>query len=529
VTDVEQGRAAFAQRAWAEAYSALAAADDEVPLGLADLERLAVAACLVGRDQESVTAWTRAYRTALGNDDLEGAVRHGFWLAFGLLNRGEVARGSGWVDKLARLIGGGDTVEHGYVSYVAALRGIFRGDVEAAHAAFARAAAIGDRFDDPVLTSLARVGEGRCLVYSGELTRGVALLDEAMVSVVADEVSPVAVGDVYCTVIDACQELFDIRRVREWTDALSNWCDSQPDLVLYRGQCLIHRAELMQLRGSWSDAVTEVERACARLADPPGQAAIGAAHYVRGELLRARGELERAEEAYREANRFGRDPQPGLALLRVAQGRPGTAAAATRRALDVAGDPISRARLLPAHVEILLAEGDVSEARVAVSELADISGMFDSAYLRARTQSADGAVRLAEGDISGAVGVLGRASAAWQELDTPYELGRARVLMAEACRRLGDDDTWQMELDHVEELSGSGPATNRGVLSPRESEVLALVAAGRTNRLIAEELVISEKTVARHVSNIFTKLDVSSRSAATAYAYRNGLVPDSST
>lgn len=234
-----------------------------------------------------------------------------------------------------------------------------------------------------------------------------------------------------------------------------------------------------------------------------------------------------------------------MALLRVAQGRPGTALAATRRALDGAGDPVSRARLLPAHVEILLAQGDVSEARAAVSELSDISGMLDSAYLRARTESADGAVRLAEGDVSGAVGVLGRATAAWQALDAPYELGRTRVLMAEACRRLGDDDTWQMELDaarrgfeelgaaadldHVEELSGSSPPADRGILSPRESEVLALVAGGRTNRRIAEELVISEKTVARHVSNIFTKLGVSSRAAATAYAYRNGLVPDSST
>ena len=210
---------------------------------------------------------------------------------------------------------------HGYVCYCASLLLAFKGDVEAAHAGFAEATKIGDRFGDPQLIALGRVGEGRCLIYLGEIVEGMALLDEAMVAITAHEVSPAAVGDLYCTVIEGCQEVFDARRAQEWTAALSRWCDSQPELVLYRGQCLVHRAELMLFGGAWADAVAEVQRACDRLARPTSQPALGAAHYVRAELHRLRGEFAEAEVAYRKANQWGRQPQPGLAQLRLAQGR----------------------------------------------------------------------------------------------------------------------------------------------------------------------------------------------------------------
>jgi tetratricopeptide (TPR) repeat protein len=190
------------------------------------------------------------------------------------------------------------------------------------------------------------IGEGRCLIYFGEIEQGVALLDEAMVAVGASEVSAIATGDAYCTVIEGCYELFDIRRTREWTAALSHWCEGQPELVLYRGECLVHRAEVLLLRGEWAAALEELQRAVARIADPAGQRIVGAASFLRGELHRLRGEFADAERAYRAASELGRSPQPGLALLRLAQDRVDVADAAIRRALGEAEDPITRARML---------------------------------------------------------------------------------------------------------------------------------------------------------------------------------------
>src|SRR5258706_11712639 len=304
VAGIESGREAFERQAWAEVCDRLSAADAEQRLGVDDLERLAVAAYLTGRAEDSVDVWTRAHHECGRLGDVARAVRCAFWLAFGLLNKGDPSRGGGWVDRAQRLLDDAvlDCVEHGYLRYLVGLRAIFEGDGAAAHAAFVRVAEIGDQFGYPELVTLARVGVGRCLIYAGEIAEGVRLLDEAMVAVTAREVSPIAVGDVYCTVIEACQELFDLRRVQERTAALSRWCDSQPDLGLYRGQCLVHRAELMQLHGAWPDAMDEVMRACERLT---GDASLGAAFYQRAELHRVRGEFDAAERAYRQGNEQG--------------------------------------------------------------------------------------------------------------------------------------------------------------------------------------------------------------------------------
>ncbi len=536
---IVQGREAFERQAWADACRHLAAVDVEHLLEVDDWERLAVAAYLVGRGEDSVEAWTRAHHECVRLGDVARAARCAFWLAFGLLNKGDLARGGGWVDRAQRLLddAGLECVEQGYLRYPVALRAIFEGDGATAHAAFTEAVTIGDRFGDAELVTLARVGVGRCLIYMGEVAEGVGLLDEAMVAVTAREVSPIAVGDVYCTVIEACQELFDLRRVHEWTAALSHWCESQPDLVLYRGQCLVHRSEIMLLHGAWPDAMEEAVRACERLTDEP---AVGAAFYQRAELHRVRGEFDKAEAAYRRANELGREPQPGLALLRLTQGNVDAADAAIRRVVDEAHDPIARARVLGAYVEIVLAAGDVAAARAGADELSTIAAEMNAPFLRTLAENCAGAVLLAEGDVRAALGAFRQAWAGWRKLDAPYESARVRVLIALACRALGDDDSAEMELDaarsvlqqldaapelaRVEELCGISSVAAAGGLTAREVQVLASVATGKTNRAIADDLFISEKTVARHVSNIFTKLGLSSRSAATAYAYQHDLV-----
>lgn len=540
-TDVrERGRVAFTRRAWGEAYAELFAADRDAPLGIEDLERLAVAAYMLGRDDESADAWERAHQACLHLGDAVRAARCAFWLAFGLINRGEVARGGGWLARVQRLLDDTDRdcVERGYLLAPAAIARFAAGDPATAYATFSQAAAIGDQFHDPDLMVLARTGQGRTLIRLGKIAEGMVLLDEVMVAVMADAVSPILVGATYCSVMDACREIFDLRRAREWTAALSHWCASQPDLVPYRGQCMVYRAEIMQLHGAWSDAVDEATRACEWLSRPPAPAA-GPAFYQRAELHRLRGEFAKAEQAYRKASQLGHIPQPGLALLRLAQGRLDAAVAAIRRAVEEAQDRLTRAKVLAAHAEIMLAARDLPAARVAADELTAVAADLDAPLLRAVAAHATGAVLLAEGDARAAVDALRRAWTAWQELDAPYEAARARTLIGLAYRALGDRDTAAMELDaarwvfrqlgampdviRVEALVREAAPAAAGGLTAREMEVLRLVAAGKTNRAIADDLFLSERTVDRHVSNIFTKLGVSSRAAATAYAVEHDL------
>jgi DNA-binding NarL/FixJ family response regulator len=296
----------------------------------------------------------------------------------------------------------------------------------------------------------------------------------------------------------------------------------------------------MQLHGAWQDAIDEVERASERLAQRPGRSAAGAAFYRRGELYRLAGAFAEAEECYRQASRSGREPQPGLALLRLAQGEVDAAQAAIRRVVDEAESFVARSRLLPAHVEVMLAAGDVEAAAAAADELSTMAEEREAPLLRARATQAQGAVLIARGDARGALAALRQAWRAWQEIDAPHEAAGARALIGLACRGLGDEDGAAMELDaarwafqelgavpdvaRMDALAGTAAVKDTGGLTTRELEVLRLVAAGKTNRTIAADLFLSEKTVARHVSNIFVKLGVSSRSAATAFAYENDLV-----
>jgi DNA-binding NarL/FixJ family response regulator len=538
----EKGRESFARQAWGEAYAQLSAADRAGMLDPEDLERLAAAAHLLGRDEEGIDLWGRAYQEFLSRGDHPRAARCASWVAIPLVFRGQTARAGGWISRGRRLLQEGrhDCVAQGYLLFPVALQSILQGESAAACAGFAEAASIGERFGDRDLMTLARRGQGRALIRLGEFARGVALLDEVMVAVTAGEVSPVIVGDIYCSVIEACHEIFDLHRAQEWTTAMERWCESQSDRIPYRGHCLVRRAELLQLHGAWPDAIQEAERACEWLSRPPPQRAVGAAFYQQAELSRLRGEFTKAADEYRQASQWGREPQPGLALLRLAEGQIDAANTAIRRAVNEAAEVRERATMLAASVEILLAANDIPAARAAAGALAQIAAGLEAPFLRALSAQATGAVLLDEGQPGAALALLRQAGSTWRELEAPYQAARARVQVGLACRALGDEDAAAMELDAarqvfqqlgalpdiklVSQLSALAPAETRTGLTARERQVLGLIATGKTNRAIADELRISEKTVARHVSNIFTKLGLSSRAAATAYAYQHHLL-----
>jgi DNA-binding CsgD family transcriptional regulator len=557
VDALDRGREAFRRRAWGDAYSQLSAADHAEPLPLDDLENLAVASYLAGKDANSEAFWARAHQESLGVADWGQAARCAFWLGITLMNRSEQAKGGGWLARAQRVLDDSqhDCVERGWLLVPLGLRLYAQGDNEGSREAFGRAGTIGAAFGDADLVPTARQAQGRTLIRMGRAAEGVALLDEAMVAVTAGEVSPIPAGIIYCSVIEACQEILDVRRAQEWTAALSQWCAWQPDLVPYRGRCMVHRSEIMQLHGAWPDALDEARRACERLAAPP-QPQLAVAFYQRAELHRLRGEFAKAEDAYHQANQRGRMPEPGLALLRLAQGRVDAAAAAIRRAVDEAtgasggstpeGQPrpsgkdrVARSKVLPACVEIMLAAGDLATARAAAWELWELSAEADLPLLRGIAASAQGAVLLVEGDTRAALDALRTACRTFEELEVPYETARARMLVGLAYRTLGDEDGAKMELAvarqvferlgaapdlaRLDALSGKPERAADG-LTAREVQVLALVAKGKSNREIAAELVISDRTVARHMSNIFTKLGVSTRTAASAYAFQRGLL-----
>lgn len=537
-----RGRNSLAEQRWWDAFTQLSAADARAPLEPQDLQRLAVAAHLVGMDEVCLGAWERAYAGYLTRDEVSGAVRSLFWISFELINRGEVARSSGWIARGRRLLDQRqlDCVEHGYLILPDALGHTVSGDAAAGLASFARVVEIGERFDDLDLAMWGRNGQGRALILLGEQVAGLELLDDVMVAVVAGEISPIVSGTLYCSVIEACHEMADLTRAQLWTEALSQWCDAQPQLVPYRGKCLVYRSELLQLHGNWVAAMEEARRACDRLSHPSSQPSIGMAHYQLGELCRLRGQDAEAEAHYRQASQWGRDPQPGLALLRLRQGNPELAAGAVRRALEEARSPGTRASLLAAEVEIALAMTDLDSANRAAKELTTIAAGLSAPTIQADAAQATGSVRLAEGRAPAALDDLRRARACWQDIDAPYELARVQTLIGDACARLGDQDTAAMEFEAAArcfEQLGATPEHRRvlalgspggqpapGGLTSREVEVLREVATGKTNRAIAAELLVTEKTVASHVGNIFTKLGLSSRSAATAYAYEHNLV-----
>ena len=539
--DLDRGREFYARRAWLDAYTALSKADEIAPLSAPDLELLASAASLVGRMDEYLSILERAHLAYIDAGENLSAAGSAGWLGMTLAVRGDIGPAGGWFARAQRLVEreGRDCVERGYLLIPVAFQRQFARDYEGAYEAASTAVEYAGRFRDPDLAALALHVQGFSRIKQGSIDEGLELLDEAMVGVTADSVSPIVAGIVYCGVIATCEEAFELRRAQEWTSALTRWCEGQPQMVAFTGRCLAHRAGIMQLKGDWQDALEEARLARERCEEAMNREATGQAIYQQGELHRLRGDFGAAEAAYREASGYGREPQPGLSLLRLAQGDEEAAAGMIRRAVGESVDPLERAVLLPAHAEIMLAVGDLGEARHAADELTETAAAGKRAMLEAIGARVLGAVELAEGDAQAALAALRRSARLWQELDAPYEVARVRVLIGLACKALGDEDVAAMELDaarevfeqlaaapdlaHLGSLVESLPQETHG-LSERELEVLRLVAAGKTNREIATALVVSEHTIARHLQNIFTKLDVSSRTAAAAFAFQHELV-----
>jgi DNA-binding CsgD family transcriptional regulator len=543
---LERGRVLLGQKAWTAAFAELSAADREASLGAQDLLSLAFVAHLLGREAENSSLLARAHQAFQAEGDVRSAVRCAFWLGFSAMLNGDMAQASGWLARARRLLDDcaeqvpEGCVEEGYLLLPVGYRSVHAGEAEIAYTAFSEAAAIGERHGDKDLIALARQGQGRALIRKGEIVRGVALLDEVMVGVTANEVSPNVAGGVYCSVIEACGEIFDIRRAQEWTTALDEWCSSHPDIVPYRGHCQIRRAEILQLRGRWAEALEAAYQACDQISKSKLSSTAQSAFYRVGEIHRLRGDFEDAEAAYRRASQLGKTQQPGLALLLLAKGQIDAAVAIVGNLLQSVRDQSPRSIMLETGVEVYLASGDLARARTCADELADLAKRIDAPLLHAISSRATGEVLIAERQPALAQEELRESLTFWHEVDAPYEAARARVLLGEACCQQGDLTSAELEFDSARAVFQQlGAKTNlarlvrvnrephhapESPLTAREIEVLALVATGQTNRAIANVLFISEKTVARHLSNIFVKLDLSSRTAATAYAYEHKLV-----
>jgi DNA-binding NarL/FixJ family response regulator len=536
---VDRGRAAFDRKAWSLAFGLLIEADTTTPLALDDLELAGFAAQYHGDDEAAVRLATRVHHEALAAADHVRAARMAFWLGMAYAARGDMTQGGAWLARAAGLLDEHDidSVERGYLAIPRGIA-LIEPDPAAALEAFELARAYAERFGDRDLAAMARIGRGRSLIGLGEMQRGVALLDDAMVDVTSEALTPVVTGIVYCASIEAFAEIFDLRRAQGWTQALAEWSAGQSERLPFRGRCLAYRSELLRFHGDWAEALEEARRAETWLLRPPPEPAVGEAYYQQAELHRLRGEFAVAEVAYREASRWGRRTEAGRALLLLARGRRPQARAMIERALDEAPDDILRARLLPVLAEIALATGDLDGMGSALHDLGILDRARPAPLLTATLAWLGGELRLAKGDARGALSRLREAESIWRELDAPYDAARTRVGLGNALRALGDEESAALEFDAAvrtfQEL-GADPDLRRtaallggrtatpGGLSAREAEVVRLVARGQTNREIAAALGISERTVDRHVSNILAKLDVSSRAAATAFAVEHGL------
>ena len=538
VDDLGLGREAYTRRAWSATRDHLTRAD-AAELTTEDWHALATAAYLVGDRDLAVKAWQQAFQAHTAAGEPLAAAMDTFLIAYVHNNAGNFTVGGGWVARGQRLLEGqpDDLEVRGFLAIHEFYRLLGGGDFAAAAECGHRVWECGRRWGNGDLIAFGLVSQGRLLIYSGRVPDGLAMLDEAMACLTAGEVSPIMSGSVYCTMIEGCQEISDFRRMAEWTRALDRWCEDQADLVPFTGQCAVHRGQILRATGSFTEALGELDLATERYRAERVEAAIGLALYERGEVLRTLGDLDAAEAAFTGAANHGMEPQPGLSLLWLARGRTATALASAHRLLDEPAGPVQRAQRLPAVVEILVASGEHEAAGPAAAELVSLADAFGCEALGAQARYASGLAALAAGDPGAALPPLRRAWKTWIGIGARYDAARARVRIALAYRGLGDEESAQSELSVAERTFaelGAVPAQREAArlrttslpdgLTAREVEVLALVANGQTNPQIAGTLFLSEKTVARHLSNIFVKTGVTSRAAAASYAHQHGLV-----
>jgi DNA-binding CsgD family transcriptional regulator/tetratricopeptide (TPR) repeat protein len=519
-------------------YDTFSTLDSAEPLTPPDLELFATAAYMLGKVTEMLATQERAYHAYIEVGEPLLAARTALWLATNLASRGKIPQASGWVEVSERLLQSApeDCVERGYLLMPRMLRHVMADELEDVVEVGGRAADIGRRFGDLDLTALTAQTQARALLRLSRTAEGLRLLDEVMISVTGSRLSPMVTGLVYCSVLEGCYETHAIKRAAVWTQSLTDWCGEQPDLVAFNDQCLAHRSEILRLQGSWIEAEEEAHRA--GMAGARFQIA-AQAHYQIGEIKRMRGDLAAAEQTYRQVSHDGGDPMPGIALLRLAQGNADAAFTTISDALAEATDPFVRIQLLPAVVEIAIGADHIPEATEATRELSEAADATGTEVHLGWAEHAEGRVALAEKRITQAIVHLRRAKAIWQDLSMLYDLARTRVDLGRALRARGGAEAADLEYEAaravfvelgaapdvraIDEVVQRSRSKSPAELTDREVEVLQLLLSGATNRSMAASLVLSERTIDRHVSNIFTKIGVTSRSAATAWAFKNGL------
>ena len=455
MTDVleslEAGREAAARYAWKDAFELLSAADTDGVLTASDVDALAQAAWWTGRLEEALAFRERAYTAYMKESDEHSAAIVALTLASDYGFKGALSVSGGWLQRAERLLEGVDeTKAHAHLEIARSFRAQVAGDFDAGIASAERAYELGKRFDDRDLQAHALVFKGRALTRRGDVADGLKLLDEATATAVSGELSPITACSIYCITISACQGVGDFQRAVEWTEAANRWCDRQ-DVSGFPGACRVHQAELIRFRGDWPRAESQALQACEELHDFNRWVTAGGFYEI-GEIRRRRGDFQAAEDAFNKAIELGNDAQPGLALLRLGQGKVEAALSGIRRSLSDAHDPFAKARRLPAQVEIAVAAGDLKAARATAEELEQIADAYRldgrrTAVLSAEAELAEGTIRLAADEVDDAVAALRRAAREWNEMGAPYETARARMLLGIAYRRHGDEDgaTEQLE------------------------------------------------------------------------------------
>lgn len=535
-------RAAYENGAWADATDLFLTADAEAPLGSDDLDALVWAAAVAARDQEMLDALERLYDRYEAEGNHEECARTAFWSGLRSMMIGEVSLGGAWLQRAGTHAEHTppDCVQRGYLLLPQVLTHRLKGALDDALEIADAAIGMGKTAGEFDLVALAGSLKGGLLFRLGRIEEGYAPIDETMLLATSGKLSPVVTGVVYCEIVGACCRVQEMVRAREWTAVLNAWCQRNPQARAFNGVCQVHRAEVLQLEGKLNEAYAEAEKAGEGLQGTTEQTAIATAAYRRGEIHRLKGRFALADAEYRRADEIGIDPQPGLALLRLAEGRMDEAARMIRRAIENAGAMPERAALLPAGVEILAASGAIEDAAPLCVEMSHIADTFENEILARVADQCRGILELAQGDPEAALAPLERARRYWSIFGAPYLDARLRLDIARGHLALGDQARARTDLDAAEKLlraleakpdldrlaslRGGRPSAGAAALTAREREVLARMAEGLTNREIAAELDVSPKTVNRHSENIFNKLGVASRAAAVAHALKAGVI-----